>query len=159
MSSVARQLLPIHPRHPIVPKPLSETEMATVTKTTTVTKAAKPRSEAEKATVAEAKAATKATKARSEAEKTFKRAQRAAILLKQVSDPTRLQVITMLSEGERHVGGLCGELNQSQPAVSHHLALLRHGGIIAPRRQGKNNFYSLTETGEPLARIVKTLVV
>jgi len=33
--------------------------------------------------------------------------QRAAILLKQVSDPTRLQVVTLLSEGERHVGGLC----------------------------------------------------
>ena len=33
--------------------------------------------------------------------------QRAAILLKQVSDPTRLQVISLLSEGERHVGGLC----------------------------------------------------
>ena len=136
--------------------------MATVTKTTVTkaaTKATKAKSEAEKATVAEAKAATKAAKAKNEAEKTLKRAQRAAILLKQVSDPTRLQVITMLSEGERHVGGLCGELNQSQPAVSHHLALLRHGGIIAPRRQGKNNFYSLTETGEHLARIVKTLVV
>ena len=33
--------------------------------------------------------------------------QRAAILLEQVSDPTRLQVVTLLSEGERHVGGLC----------------------------------------------------
>ena len=115
--------------------------MATVTKTTT-----------------ETKAATRAAKAKSEAEKSLKRAQRAAILLKQVSDPTRLQVITMLSEGERHVGGLCDELNQSQPAVSHHLALLRHGGIIAPRRQGKNNFYSLTETGETLARIVKEIM-
>ena len=62
---------------------------------------------------------------------------RAAVRLKQVSDPTRLQVILMLSEGERHVGGLCGELSQSQPAVSHHLALLRHGGIIAPRRGGR----------------------
>jgi DNA-binding transcriptional ArsR family regulator len=133
--------------------------MATVTKTKAATKATKARSESEKATVAEAKAATKAAKAKSEAEKSLKRAQRAAILLKQVSDPTRLQVITMLSEGERHVGSLCSDLSQSQPAVSHHLALLRHGGIIIPRRQGKNNFYSLTETGEHLARIVKDLVV
>jgi DNA-binding transcriptional ArsR family regulator len=83
---------------------------------------------------------------------------RAAVLLKQVSDPTRLQVILMLSEGERHVGGLCGELNQSQSAVNHHLALLRHGGIIAPRRQGQNNFYSLTDQGEVLARVVKGVV-
>jgi DNA-binding transcriptional ArsR family regulator len=88
----------------------------------------------------------------------FQQARRASILLKHVSDPTRLQVILILSEGERHVGALCSQLSQSQPAVSHHLALLRHGGIIAPRRQGKNNFYSLTETGSDLARVVKNLI-
>jgi hypothetical protein len=35
---------------------------------------------------------------------------------------------------------------------------LRHGSIITPRRQGKNNFYSLTETGEELVKVVKLLV-
>ncbi|HEV3167264.1 MAG TPA: metalloregulator ArsR/SmtB family transcription factor [Isosphaeraceae bacterium] len=85
-------------------------------------------------------------------------ARRASILLKHVSDPTRLQVILILAEGERHVGALCSQLSQSQPAVSHHLALLRHGGIIAPRRQGKNNFYSLTDTGSSLAEVVKGLI-
>ena len=85
------------------------------------------------------------------ADQRFQQAKRASILLKHVSDPTRLQVILILSEGERHVGALCAQLSQSQPAVSHHLALLRHGNIIAPRRQGKNNFYSLTETGSELA--------
>jgi DNA-binding transcriptional ArsR family regulator len=92
------------------------------------------------------------------AEQRFHQARRASILLKHVSDPTRLQVILILAEGERHVGALCAQLSQSQPAVSHHLALLRHGGIIAPRRQGKNNFYSLTETGADLARVVKNLI-
>ncbi len=88
----------------------------------------------------------------------FQVARRAAILLKHVSDPTRLQVILILAEGERHVGALCAQLSQSQPAVSHHLALLRHGGVIAPRRQGKNNFYSLTDTGDELAKVVHTLM-
>ncbi len=88
----------------------------------------------------------------------FKQAQRASILLKHVSDPTRLQVILILSDGEQHVGSLCDQLNQSQPAVSHHLALLRHGGVIAPRRQGKNNFYSLTDKGEELSHVVKKLI-
>ena len=64
----------------------------------------------------------------------------------------------MLAEGERHVGSLCSELSQSQPAVSHHMALLRHGRIIAPRRQGKNNFYGLTEEGEKLAGVVKAVI-
>jgi DNA-binding transcriptional ArsR family regulator len=103
-------------------------------------------------------AATSKAKAARTADQRQIHARRAAILLKHVSDATRLQVILILSEGEQHVGALCAQLSQSQPAVSHHLALMRHGGIIAPRRQGKNNFYSLTEKGSDLARVVKTLV-
>ncbi len=98
------------------------------------------------------KAAAKATDQR------LQQARRASILLKHVSDPTRLQVILILSEGERHVGALCDQLSQSQPAVSHHLALLRHGGIISPRRAGKNNFYSLTEVGTSLSKVVESLI-
>ncbi len=104
------------------------------------------------------KVTAKAAKAKKEADQRLKQAQRAAVLLKQVSDATRLQVILMLAAGEKHVGALCEQLHQSQPAVSHHLALLRHGGIIMPRRQGKNNFYGLTEAGEELARIVKGVI-
>ena len=103
----------------------------------------------------------KATKTAKVTNETMLRAMtmhRAAILLKQVSDPTRLQVISLLSEGERHVGGLCDQFNLSQPAVSHHLALLRLGGIVDRRRQGKNNFYSLTDTGYRLSNICKGMV-
>jgi len=102
--------------------------------------------------------ATSKAKATKSADQRSHQARRASILLKHVSDPTRLQVILILSEGEQHVGALCSQLAQSQPAVSHHLALLRHGGIIAPRRQGKNNFYSLTDTGTELSTVVKGLM-
>ena len=110
--------------------------------------------------MAKAKTATttKSSKAKTDAGKRLKQAQRAALLLKQVSDPTRLRIVLMLVEGEKHVGGICGRLKQSQPATSHHLTLLRLGGIIALRRQGKNNFYALTEAGEQLASIVKDVV-
>ena len=104
------------------------------------------------------KKATKTAKVKNETLLRAKTMQRAAILLKQVSDPTRLQVVTLLSEGERHVGGLCDQFNMSQPAVSHHLALLRLGGIVDRRRQGKNNFYSLTDTGYRLSNIFKGMV-
>jgi DNA-binding transcriptional ArsR family regulator len=100
----------------------------------------------------------KAPSTNGRAETHFRKVQRAAILLKQVSDATRLRVILMLSEGEKHVGALCEELNQTQPAVSHHLALLRHGGIVNVRRRGKNNFYALAEMGEVLAKIAKDVV-
>jgi DNA-binding transcriptional ArsR family regulator len=103
---------------------------------------------------------TKARKAKpaGEAEQRRKRAQDASVRLKQVSDPTRLSVILMLARGERNVGSLSQELGQSQPAVSHHLALLRHGGLISPRRQGKNNFYSLTAAGGELAKLVQDMM-
>jgi DNA-binding transcriptional ArsR family regulator len=84
---------------------------------------------------------------------------RVAELLKQVSDPTRLQVLMLLSEKERNVTELCSDLGtQSQPAVSHHLALLRHGRLIEPRRSGKHNFYALTEAGRELAQVVNSVV-
>jgi DNA-binding transcriptional ArsR family regulator len=111
-----------------------------------------------KSNVKSKKSASAESKAAKDAEHRLKKAQRVAILLKQVSDPTRLQVILMLSEGEKHVGALCEALHQTQPAVSHHLALLRHGSLIAPRRQGKNNFYNLTGLGEELAKVVKAVV-
>jgi DNA-binding transcriptional ArsR family regulator len=83
----------------------------------------------------------------------------AAQLLKHVSDPTRLQVLMLLSEKERNVTEICNQLGvQSQPAVSHHLALLRHGRLIEPRREGKNNYYSLTDTGRNLAEVVNSVV-
>lgn len=83
----------------------------------------------------------------------------AADLLKQVSDPTRLQVLMLLTEKERNVSELCTDLGtQSQPAVSHHLALLRHGRLIEPRRSGKHNYYYLTDSGRELAHVVNALI-
>lgn len=83
---------------------------------------------------------------------------RASVLLKQVSDATRLQILLLLSDAEHNVGAICNELGgQSQPAVSHHLAKLRDGRLIEPRREGKNNVYMLTEEGRLLAHTVKSL--
>jgi DNA-binding transcriptional ArsR family regulator len=87
------------------------------------------------------------------------RIRQAADLLKQVSDPTRLQILLLLSQKERNVTELCNDLGtQSQPAVSHHLALLRHGRLIEPRRSGKHNFYYLTDNGRELTGVVDTLI-
>ena len=64
--------------------------------------------------------------------------------LKLLSDETRLRVLMyLMREGELHVTALCERLDQSQPAVSHHLALLRVAGLIEARRDGKHNFYSV----------------
>src|SRR5512147_1627148 len=91
------------------------------------------------------KSSSRSAKAAASSGRTLAEIRRVAELLKQVSDPTRLQVLMLLSEKERNVSELCADLGtQSQPAVSHHLALLRHGRLIEPRRSGKHNFYALT---------------
>jgi len=65
-------------------------------------------------------------------------------VFKLLSDETRLRILVYLARaGEMHVTALCEKLEQSQPAVSHHLALLRVAGLIEPRRDGKHNYYSV----------------
>lgn len=65
-------------------------------------------------------------------------------VFKLLSDETRLRILLYLTQRpELHVRALCDKLLQSQPAVSHHLALLRVAGLIECRREGKHNFYHL----------------
>ena len=67
-----------------------------------------------------------------------------AQVFKLLSDETRLRILVYLAQsGELHVTDLCAKLGQSQPAVSHHLALLRVSGLIESRREGKHNYYSV----------------
>src|SRR5271168_5012387 len=67
-----------------------------------------------------------------------------AQVFKLLSDETRLRILFYLAQhSELHVTDLCNRLGQSQPAVSHHLALLRVSGLIESRREGKHNFYSV----------------
>jgi len=59
-----------------------------------------------------------------------------------LADKSRLKMILALAqEGEMHVSSLCGLLGQSQPAVSHHLTLMRMVGLVDFHRRGKHNFY------------------
>ena len=63
-------------------------------------------------------------------------------LFKLLADETRVRILHyLLQRDELNVRALCLLLSQSQPAVSHHLALLRVAGLIECRRDGKHNFY------------------
>lgn len=79
-----------------------------------------------------------------------------AQVFKLMSDETRLRILLYLAQaGELHVTDLCNRLGQSQPAVSHHLALLRVSSLIESRREGKHNFYSVRKEhfGEMLTEL------
>ena len=64
-------------------------------------------------------------------------------MLRTLSDPTRLRLLSVLQRGEYSVTALCDELQLAQPTVSHHLGRLRMARLVAHRRDGKQVFYSL----------------
>ncbi len=64
-------------------------------------------------------------------------------ILKLIADPTRFRLISLLEHGELNVNTMCQRLELAQPTVSHHLGLLRGGGLVESRRDGKQVFYSL----------------
>ncbi|MBW4080371.1 metalloregulator ArsR/SmtB family transcription factor [Paenibacillus sp. S150] len=59
---------------------------------------------------------------------------------KALSDPTRLRILLLLSQGEVHGQALAEKLNLSQPTVTHHAAKLREAALIKERRD-KNTVY------------------
>ncbi|MBI2477901.1 MAG: metalloregulator ArsR/SmtB family transcription factor [Planctomycetia bacterium] len=63
-------------------------------------------------------------------------------LFKLLADETRMRILHLLHQAdELNVLELCNLLDQRQPSVSHHLALLRVAGLIDMRRDGKHNYY------------------
>ncbi len=74
------------------------------------------------------------------------RIQRASELFKSIGDPTRLEILCILSNGEKQVGELAKALNHTQSAISHQLRLLRNLRIVRSRRKGKFINYSLDDS-------------
>lgn len=70
----------------------------------------------------------------------------AAELFKQISDGTRLRILWLLCHCEECVSNISAAMDMSDPAVSHHLKLLRSSGLIISRKEGKEVYYKLADT-------------
>lgn len=81
-------------------------------------------------------------------------------LFKNLSDETRLGIVLLLREmGELCVCDLCTALEQSQPKISRHLAMLRESGLLLDRKQGKWVHYRLSpHIPSGLLRLLSRLV-
>ncbi len=65
-------------------------------------------------------------------------------VFKLLADQSRLKIVLALAQdGELHVSALRELLDQSQPAVSHHLTLMRMAKLVAVERKGKFSYYRL----------------
>ncbi len=63
-----------------------------------------------------------------------------------VGDPKRVRLLYLVAERPQNVTELTEALDVSQPAVSHHLRILRERGLVTTERQGTSIYYSL---GDP----------
>lgn len=73
-------------------------------------------------------------------------AEAAARLLKAVGNPNRLMILCTLVEGEHSVGELNALVDLSPSALSQHLAVLKHQGLVATRREAQTIYYSLEDS-------------
>jgi DNA-binding transcriptional ArsR family regulator len=83
-----------------------------------------------------------------------------AELFKALADPTRLRLVKLLldqtivfcggdCDGQTFlcVGALANKLNVTQSAVSQHLRILRHAGLVKGERRGTFMHYSINPEG------------
>ncbi len=68
-----------------------------------------------------------------------------AEIFKALSDPTRLRLISLLTEHEVCVHTLEAVMGMTQSAVSHQLRYLRQLGIVRYRKEGRHVYYALDD--------------
>jgi len=65
------------------------------------------------------------------------------LIFKSLADPTRRALFERLSrDGAQTVRTLTGTSGVSQPAVSKHLGVLKHAGLVRARHRGRTTHYS-----------------
>jgi ArsR family transcriptional regulator len=77
-------------------------------------------------------------------------AERLAVMLKAIADPTRLQIFRIIERapaGEACVCDLADCLGFRQPTVSHHLKIMTEAGLLDRERRGTWAWYSVNYDG------------
>ena len=64
-------------------------------------------------------------------------------IFKALGDPTRLGIMQMLTGKEMCVCEIIEAFDKSQPAISHHLKILKQAGLLSEAREGKWIMYRI----------------
>lgn len=68
-------------------------------------------------------------------------------------EPTRLKILFLLGSRKRLcVGDIAKGFKISRPAISHHLKVLKHSGLVQTEREGQEIYYAVS-----MDRIIDTL--
>jgi DNA-binding transcriptional ArsR family regulator len=71
--------------------------------------------------------------------------QEVAAYFQTLSEPTRLQILNYLREGERNVGELAQLCGYTAANVSRHLAMLTKHGMVARESRGTSVYYRIAD--------------
>lgn len=81
-----------------------------------------------------------------------------ASTIKALSDPNRVQIIDILSCGEKCACDILEAFNFSQPTLSHHMKVLVDCNLVSYRTEGLWRYYSLNkESCQKLIEFLKVL--
>jgi DNA-binding transcriptional ArsR family regulator len=76
-----------------------------------------------------------------------------AVIFAMLGEPTRLELLWLMTEGPQTVTALVEAVGASRTSVSQHLAKLRHAGVVDVIREGRTARYSLR--GGHVERLVR----
>jgi DNA-binding transcriptional ArsR family regulator len=62
-----------------------------------------------------------------------------------IASPKRIALLEALRDGEASVQELADRLDLRHQKASHHLGLLRQGGVVSRRTEGAASFYSISD--------------
>ena len=68
-----------------------------------------------------------------------------AVICRALGDGNRLQIVQMLSGGEKCACRLLEAFDITQPTLSHHMRILCECGLVKDRQVGKWRYYSLCQ--------------
>jgi DNA-binding transcriptional ArsR family regulator len=68
-----------------------------------------------------------------------------AFLARSLGDENRLRILLSLGNGKKSVSSIAGELNLSQPLVSHHLKELKRSLLVSVERRGPFIYYQMAD--------------
>jgi DNA-binding transcriptional ArsR family regulator len=71
----------------------------------------------------------------------------AALALKALGEPRRLEILELLRKGPRSVGEIAEHVEVTQQAVSQHLSVLDRAGLVEARKEGTRSIYAVRPAG------------
>jgi DNA-binding transcriptional ArsR family regulator len=76
-----------------------------------------------------------------------------------LANQIRLEILSILIQGESNVSNIVSKLDYDQTSISHSLSRLTECGFVTVRKNGKERLYSLNKTTiEPLFKLMNVHV-